>query len=270
MLHYRNALVRALEGRQKGNPNYSKRAFSRDLGISPALLTQVLNGKRGFSVKRAASVIPKLVFCREEQELYLTQVKLELARNENTKKKLQNVLAKQILSKKTIQLTIDRFEMISSWYNMAILQLLGVKTISEIEKELLPQISKEFNLSTTESKQALERLERLGLISRKSGRVQACHDQVISTDGVPSAAIRDYHRQTLQKAERALETQDVSQRYSNSIVLPILHENRESIRKDILDFQNKILQKYGRNSKKDGDEVYALSLQFFSLQEKSQ
>jgi uncharacterized protein (TIGR02147 family) len=268
-LHYRKALLRELENRKKNNRSYSKRAFARDLGISPALLTQVLKERRGFSYKRAISVIPRLAFCKEEQELYLTQVKLELSRSPTVKRKLRKLLEKQILSRETIQLTVDRFDVISNWYNMAILQLLAVKGVSEFETDLIPQIKEAFALTETEINIALERLERLGLISRKSGKVQACHHQVISTDGIPSSAIREYHRQTLRKAERALENQDTKRRYSNSIVLPILHDHREAIQKDIFNFQSRMLGKYGRNPQKDGDEVYALSVQFFSFQEKS-
>ncbi len=141
--------------------------------------------------------------------------------------------------------------------------------MTDDEKDLITKIALEFNIDSKEARQALLRLERLGLIAFKSGRVQPCHFTVVVPDGtVPSSATRDFHKQILKKADHALETQSVDKRYSNSIVLPVLHDDRDSIHKDILNFQKRMLQKYGRNSQKDGDEVYALSLQFFSLQEK--
>ena len=60
MQEAREILSDALNERISINPGYSLRAFARDLGISPQLLSNVINGKRGMSADLATRIAGKI------------------------------------------------------------------------------------------------------------------------------------------------------------------------------------------------------------------
>ena len=64
---YRKALAKELKERQLRNPGYSLRSFARDLGLSPAALSQVMSGKRHFSKGNAEKVISALSLIEENE-----------------------------------------------------------------------------------------------------------------------------------------------------------------------------------------------------------
>ena len=59
---YRDVLKEMLGTRVASNPNYSLRAFARDLGISASTLSHVLSLRKGLSTKSATQVAKKMFF----------------------------------------------------------------------------------------------------------------------------------------------------------------------------------------------------------------
>lgn len=71
---YRTTLKKEFELRRGRNAFYSLRAFARDLGLSPARLSEVLAGKKGISSEAAESIALKLNLDRDEKELFSLSV----------------------------------------------------------------------------------------------------------------------------------------------------------------------------------------------------
>lgn len=67
---YRIILRSELAERCKHNPNYSLRAFARDLGIAPSRVSEILSGKQGLSRKAALSIAERLGLSTEEAEAF--------------------------------------------------------------------------------------------------------------------------------------------------------------------------------------------------------
>ena len=59
-LDYRLLLKSELASRTNQNPNYSLRAFARDLDLAPSRLSEVLNGKQGLSTQAAEKIAKTL------------------------------------------------------------------------------------------------------------------------------------------------------------------------------------------------------------------
>lgn len=57
---YRFFLMQELETRKGKNKSYSLRAFSRNIGVTPSFMSQILNGKRVLSLKSAATLVQKM------------------------------------------------------------------------------------------------------------------------------------------------------------------------------------------------------------------
>ena len=68
---YRTRLKDELELRQGRNAFYSLRAFARDLGLSPARLSEILAGKKGLSAPAAHDVAQRLELDSDESSLFV-------------------------------------------------------------------------------------------------------------------------------------------------------------------------------------------------------
>ncbi|MGZ3772574.1 MAG: hypothetical protein ACXVCY_16355 [Pseudobdellovibrionaceae bacterium] len=95
--NYRHYLQSEFEKRRVRNPNYSLRAYARDLQTSPSRLSEALNSKRGISSKLAQQMIVGLELEGIDAEIFLFSVEAEHSRSEKqrvaAKTKLKEVLS---------------------------------------------------------------------------------------------------------------------------------------------------------------------------------
>jgi len=177
---------------------------------------------------------------------------LSLAQSE----KLETSLPKQDLDQR--QLSEEIFSLVSEWYHFAILSLLDCEDFEWKESSIASRLQ----ISRAQAKMAMQLLIKLGLVVNKKGRIQSGHEHVLTATDVPSAAVRTYHRQMLAKAMEALEQQDVMEREIRGMGLAVDPEHIAPIKKDLAEFQNRLMTKYGRGKKR---EVYFIGLSFFKL-----
>jgi hypothetical protein len=107
---YRSSLREVLTAKQKENPQYSGRAFARDLGISVTALHGVLNQTRHLAKCNLEQIAKNLGW--EESQLNLAL--------ESTK--LSSDPTRSILDE-------DEFQFIADWVHLAILNLAKIKNI---------------------------------------------------------------------------------------------------------------------------------------------
>lgn len=268
--NYREVLQERLSERLSGNPHYSLRAFARDIGLSPAQLSSVLNGKRGISPKKAREVFGAAKLDSDDLKVAILQVEMEHARSPKVKQRAAAELKNQATEASVVQLTDDAFKVISDWSHFAILQVIALKTYREKSFSIDPTvwIAKKLGIQTVQTKLALERLLRLELVTfAQNGLYTVCQDTVLSPSGVPSSALKLFHKQVIQKALTAVDAQSVDERFYNNSMFPVLKSAVPEISKEISRFRKKLLNKYGRVSQRDGEAVYVLSQLFFRLTE---
>ncbi len=242
-----------LARRQKANPRYSLRAFARHIGLSPGELSELLRGKRKLSLKSAVRVAKSLSLNSTECKhlLYLAQ----LDQGEGTE------LLDQVKGPKSKEeLTAEMFHLVSDWACFAILNLSECSGFSWKPS----YISKRLGITTPHAQSAVERLERVGLVKEINGKKRVDPDHVVAAPGVPSEAIRNYHKSILQKAIDALDFQKMNERDISGIGLALDPKHIDSVKKEIADFQDQLTEKY-QNGKKS--EVYQLEVALFRLTE---
>ena len=92
---YRDILKDELSSRCQKNPRYSLRAFARDVGLSSARISEVLNYKHGLSRKSGTQISKKLGFSNEEAEYFCTLIESSDARSrivkENASQKIKQI-----------------------------------------------------------------------------------------------------------------------------------------------------------------------------------
>lgn len=245
-------LAEELDRRVRLNPRYSLRAFSRDIGLSPGELSEILNGKRRATAKAIIKVSKKLGLSLAETQRLLGSTAIQ-----------EMAIRSQIDSAAPPEqeLSLDLFRIVSDWYCFAILNLAETRDF-----RFDPQwIASRLEIGTTEAKLAIDRLERVGLIHRINGQLQVDPSFVMSPSGIPSDAIRSYHRQILEKAIRALETQPVEERDITGVTLALDPRDIPNVKQDILKFQNQLAERYSKGRK---TEVYQIESAFFRLTKK--
>jgi uncharacterized protein (TIGR02147 family) len=257
---YRDFLSVEYLRRSKANPHYSQRAFAKQLGLSAGELSEVLRGKRKLSLKSALRIARSLSLNEAEREHLITLIHAQKSKEweaelgDSGRAGVRDPLAVR-------QLSLDMFAVVSEWYCFAIL------TLSETESFRWDEnwIAKRLGIAPMQARIAIHRLERLGLIEKKRGKYRVVENYVLSPDGIPSEAIRNYHRQVLEMASRALEFQGVAEREISGITMAINPKFISAIKKEMALFLDGIAERYGAGKKPQ--EVYQLEMAFFRLSE---
>ena len=249
----RGFLQQQLVERCRQNPRYSLRAFAKHLHIEPSALSKILNGKRKITDEMLERLGERLGFGPKEIELFRANIPPKTVEDAYD------------IEREFRQLTLDTFEMISNWYNYAILQLTATKQFVPSAK----WVAKVLGISILEVNSAVDTLTRLKLLEISPTGRWINRSGSVTTTGSPysAAALRKFQRQLLEKAIVALETIPIEKRDQTSTTMAIpkrlLPEARERIKK----FRRSLahyLQSHG-----PADEVYQLVVSLYPLTDTS-
>lgn len=252
-----------LSERMATNPSYSLRAFARDLDVSPQQLSNVINGRKGLSEMMTMKIGNRLGLNHHELNMFVESSRASFSRNKAVRVVAQAKLD-QISSEpdSTAYLEMDLFKIISNWYHFALVELIK---ISPKSKNSISLFSKRLGISENEVSLALSRLERLNLISKENGIFIVNQETMIAGNGIPSEAVKNFHRQVMNKGLMALQTQNQEERYGSTSLMPIQVKNVKKAKKLIQELRNTMVTEVSDHQ--SGEEVYALSIQFFRLTE---
>jgi uncharacterized protein (TIGR02147 family) len=253
-------LSEALSERKASNPSYSLRAFARDIGLSAPQLSNVMNGHRGLSPEMAEKVAARLLLTPLEKDWFRESLRASFSPS-----KTQRLLAKKRLTEfesenQTKYLEMDLFRIVSNWYHFALVELIK---ISKKQKNPIPFFAKKLGISENEIMLALQRLKRIELITETKQGWNVNQDTVIADQGIPTDAVRNFHRQILEKSIQALALQKPEERYGYSGTLPVKVKSVARAKKLIQKFRSDFAKEISDHE--DGEEIYGFSLQFFRL-----
>jgi transcriptional regulator with XRE-family HTH domain len=243
----RELLAQEFLRRRSKNGRYSLRSFARDLKLSPAVLSEVLNRKRDLSKKSLLKVCEQLHISPRERALLIEK-----------KSALSDVDDSEFLLLKE-----DTFQLMSNWYYMAILSLAETQDASAEACV----VAKRLGIQEFEAKEALSCLLRLKFIEVVSGCLKRTVQPVMTSTDIPSSAIKKYHAENLKLAEESLYRDPVELRDMSSINMAIdpglLPEAKDMIKK----FRRR-LSRFLESGKKK--EVYTIAIQLFPVSREQQ
>ncbi len=256
-----DVLKASLIRRQSLNRRYSIRAFARDLGVSPAFLSLVLNGKRNLSIETVVKIGERLGLSSIEKAKFLRKVLPFKAQRSFAA--LQKIDDDEI-HKTFHDLDIDHFRLISDWYHLVILDF---TTCTNFRND--PEwIAYKIGIPTTLVEEALGRLRRMGLIRQHGSRLIKTKNRLFIKSGLSKESIREHHRQMIQKALDELlkiSDADFARRSISSITIAINPKRLNGAFKKIASFQKSLA-----NYLSDGDcsEVFQFNQQLIPLTKK--
>jgi|GEM_PF-1877951 len=258
--HYRSFLKFVLQRRVSKNASYSLRAFARDLKISSAQLSKILNGKKNLSAAQAEEV-SVLLF----SEIASRSAFVSLVANCNNLENKGALIEREHLFNKlsgSADFTIEteRTNFLSSWLIFSVFEILSLKnapnTVDEVSKTLSAPIA--------DVRQAFQRLQDLNLVAESGGRYRRIQKRFRTSNNVPSRAIRELHRQFLGKAIRAIDRQPVGKRYFRAVTVGLNSQYLDELRQLIDGFLFEV-SKRELKSENDADCLYQINFQMFDL-----
>lgn len=244
---------------QTRNPSYSVRAFSMKLGLHASATNEIMKGERRVSRKLAERIADRLLLDPSERTSILKffqPVEKKPAVRKSTSDEEKEVGADYL------KLTGDQFELISNWIHFGILSLVKTKNF----ESSATSISERFGITEKQAADALERLERLGLLVRKEGKLKRKHSRVNTPDDVLNISIQKAHIEDMELAKNSIMNDPVDKRDFTSMTMAVstrlLPKAKEMIRK-VQDEISDLLES------EPTDEVYRMSMHLFPLSKTS-
>lgn len=248
--YYVHKIREGLAGRQRENQSYSLRAFARDLGMHPATLSQVLQGKRPLPIKSSKHVAEKLKLGPKERTLFFESFYRRKTRIDEIE-----------IDAKDERFMLDEsyYRVIAEWEHYAVLALLDTKGFRLSEESAASRL----DVSINRAKVVIDNLLTSGLIERlKTGALVPCHKVVRTTEDVSSQALKLSHLENLELGKKKLEEVDVLLRDFSAMTIALDPEKLPEAKTVIREFRQKmaVLLKDGKKT-----EVYQLAIQLYPL-----
>ncbi len=213
---------------QKKNPAFSLRSFAKKLQMSPSSLSEILNGKRNVSKKLAIKILTRLGSDPKDQHKIIHLFDYQKGQTKKDNDSKMNFL----------ELSSDQFQTLSQWYHFAILSLAETKGF--VAEPLW--IARRIGIKLNEAEQALERLQRLGLIewSRSKKTLKLTKGPLSTSDDIANSAVKQSHYEDLKLAADKLDQVTVDERDFTSVTVAIDKTKLNQAKKMIRDFQDQL------------------------------
>lgn len=247
--YYLAKLREGLSLKQRNNPHYSLRAYARDIGIHPATLSQIINGKRPLPQKDSEQVAKKLNLSPKEVSIFIES----LNKDKSSLTKLDDDDDAKVL------LNESYYKIIAEWEHYALLELFNVKGFRGTREE----IAEKLDLTLNRTDVVINNLLVTGLLVRADdGSFAKVYDDVRTTEDITNQALRDSHKETLLMGAEKLDSIATELRDFSSSTLAIDMKNLPKAKLLIREFRKKmaLLAEDG-----DREEIYQIAVQFYPL-----
>jgi len=249
-IYYINKLREKLSYRQKENPHYSMRAYSRDLDIHPSTLGQILKGRRGLPIKRAYDVAKKLSLSPREQTLFMESF-------HRSKTNIDDIKISSLDER--FFLDESYYNVIAEWEHYAVLELFNLSTYDLS----LKAISKKLEIKENRAGVVIRNLLNCKLlIENPQGEFSRAYPDIKTTEDISSNALKESHKEALKMGLHKLEKIEVEFRDFSSTTVAIDLEKLPEAKTIIREFRQKMTALLRNGTKTD---VYQLAIQFYPL-----
>jgi uncharacterized protein (TIGR02147 family) len=255
--HY---LKSVLNERIASDPAYSLRAMAKDLGISPAHLSQIINNKKKLAPRTRLKVAKQLGLDERETRYFYLLAQLETAPSDEIRSAIEKQLAEISTPYEDQSIDADHFRAISEWYHIPILEMCYLDGFVCTPKA----VSQRLGLPEAEVRTALDRLERLGLLTRGAGDVYLRTEQNYSfRTNRRNEAFSDFLRQMMGLAVDAMNRHPIESRIMTSYTFCIDRSQLDEARQLTRDYMQRMAGLFAKAPRRD--DTYQLNVQFFNL-----
>lgn len=247
--------------RKQKNPQYSQRAFARDLGVSGSQLSEIFKKRQGISLKRANDIADRLHWNQSKRDFFCDLVQFKFSRiaveRERSWKRLkQNPSFKNHL-KFFKKISEQRLQAHSDWVYFAVLELVRTHDF-----EPTPEfIARKLSITKTRAQRVLNRLLAINYFQIRDGVLVSDGDNFETFDDIPSLTIQKIHRRMIKKTLPYLH-QSVHEREFQTLIMACPLSLLPKLKSQIREFINKV---GSMPKKKPLDSVLALTIQLTNM-----
>ncbi len=257
-------LQNAYATRLSRNPRYSLRAFARDLGISAAGLSQVINKRQGVSPEKARLFGRRLGLSEAEIETLVLDATQAFGRSASARKAARKEIQRRSKEAPGQVLTVELFQAVSDWWHWALIEIAQIEDHHSVDS-LVESAHRRIGLTPAALRDGVGRLLKLEIL-KKGACIKPCKDTRIVPAGIPSEAIRKLHQQMLEKAQNALAFQSIDERDFGASFVSIDPRALPLLKEKLRRFRREVIAEFGHDSTNPAAVVYCLNTQAFRVE----
>lgn len=262
--NYRDYLVACgLPEGKYGHTSRNLQNWANRLGYkSASSLSMVLTGERFPSKDMIERLAQDFKLSSRERRYFELSIQLDRARKKGRDTgDIESEIKKLVPEKTHFSIGLSEFKVISEWYVIAVKQLIDTESFVEDLDWIHKRLRKKVTLS--QIKCAINSLLELGIVKRdEAGRLRVARAGLITSNDIPSSAIKKHHYGMLQRAQDALMEQGTEERQINSTTMRIKKEKLPEAKKVLFDFLKEFSTKFQDDA---SDEIFQLNMQLFQL-----
>ncbi len=268
---YRKYLKEFYENRKSSHKGYSYRAFSKAAGFSsPNFLKLVIEGKRNISSEATQKFIKALGLKGKSAEYFDCLVQMNQAKNDQLKEDFFHELKKLTPHAHRRELDAESLQYLSHWIYPVLRDMVDVFGFRDDPYWLMRRIHGD--LSHQDVSSAFQFLAKSDFIRKDDeGKWHANDKMVSSSDEVRSLAVRNYHRQMLERAKESLERLPLEEREFGALTFVIAEKRLEELKKKLKDFRSELHDWAVQTTEQDpGEVVVQVNFQMYPQTKKVQ
>lgn len=262
-LDYREYLRDYFEAAKENIPAFSHRYFARRAGFgSSNYVHLVMNGKRNLSVESLRQVIDGLGLNAEEAEFFSGLVNFNQAKDPQAKDEAFEKVAASRRFRQAREIDHSTWEYLSHWYYPAIREMAARPDFQNdpdwIASQLWPAIT------PAKARKAMRLLFDLGLLEEaEDGTVRRVSPSLTTGHEVRAVAVRNYHRQMLERAVEAVDLKPAALREVSGMTTCIRRDTVDELKGRIRQFRETLMERC--DADEDPEIVYQINIQMFPL-----
>ncbi len=254
---YIEILKEELARRARLNPQYSLRSFAKQIGIDASLLSKILKNQRKLTAENAKKIIKKCQMNTADKKLFWSSLVQDREQTFGIYDELSDELVNEPKSIHENLLPNETFQLISDPQHYILTELTRTKGF----KSEIPWIAKKLNLSTANTRDTIDRLLKVGMITKDGNTYVRTPGRFTTADKtISDSALKHHQRKILEGAIRAMDEVPLERRTQNSMTVAINPKKIPIAKQMIQDFINQLT-----NVMESGplEEVYQVSISLF-------
>ncbi|MBI2392625.1 MAG: TIGR02147 family protein [Deltaproteobacteria bacterium] len=264
-LDYRAFLRAYYDSEKKRRPAFSHRFFSRQAGLrSPNFLKLVMDGERNLGPDTVPKFAQAIGLTGEAASFFTDLVAFNQAETVADKNRAFERISASRRFRSARRIEGDLFQYLSHWYYPAIRELAARADFQESPRWIAGQLRPK--IPVAEADKALTLLLSLGLLVRdeKTGKIVR-GEPTLTTEHqvVTTLAVRNFHRQMLERASDSIETVKSHRRDLAALTVCVRPETAAIVKERIHRFREELTAICDADDA--GSVVYQLNVQWFPL-----
>jgi uncharacterized protein (TIGR02147 family) len=263
-LDYRQFLRAFYEAEKQRRPSFSYRFLARQAGLrSPNFLKLVIDGERNLGPESVPKVIAALGLSGDAAHFFADLVTFTQAPSVVEKNRAFERIASSRRFRSARRIAGDLFTYLSHWYYPAVRELTARPDFQEDPKWIARQLRPP--ITAPDAERALALLLSLGLVVRDdaTGRIARGEPTLTTEHEVSSLAVKNFHRQMLERAADAIDTVKPHQRDMAALTACVSVKTAALVKERIHRFREELAELCDQDE--TGEAVYQLNIQWFPL-----